>query len=112
QPYEENGNQRTVNHQARVALARRGIIAVIVDPMSVEGEGGEAEKQGWVGSDHARPRARRRWGTIPERGGGDRSACFAINDVLLLLDAGSAGLFDLMPDGDEHQPAAASSFVG
>lgn len=109
---EEDGHERAVNHQARIALAGRGIIAVVVDPMSIESQGREAEKQGRVGRDRARPRTRRRRGSFLDLGGGDRSAGFAIDDVLLLLDAGPAGLLDLMPDGDERQSSGPSRLFG
>ena len=107
---QQRGNQRAVHDQARVALDRRHILAVVMDAVAVESQCRVAKQQYIVGRDLALPdrsffsRHGRRH-RVARLGGG------AINDVVRFAQRQPAGVMHFMRHQHEQQIAAAPSLV-
>src|SRR5690606_30569558 len=103
-PQAQGGNQRPMHHQPRIAFGCSGVGPVIMDAMTIEGNGGIAEQQGRARCDRLLPIALGQC-----RAGGEFwRAGLAVDDVLLLADCQLAVLQIIVLDGHEQQRAGAA----
>src|SRR5674476_488284 len=104
--------ERAVHNQVAVALLADPVV-VVVDAVSVVGQGREPKQQRLVGSERQSGLAGRRLRLVPERSRswGDVGSRGAVDDVVVVDDADSAALGVLVADRDERERPGAALFL-
>src|SRR5680860_1542656 len=104
--------ERAMHHKVAVALFADPVV-VVVDAVSVVGQGREPKQQRLVGSERQSGLAGRRLRLFPQssRSWGEAGSRGAVDDVVVVDDGDPAALGVLVADGDECERPGAALFL-